>query len=261
MKRKLKKKVKNFFFVILFLFILVFFIFTFIKPEQKENKVVEINYVLEILKMENNVFEKEFLEWVDDNYDNVSKKLFDSLKNNTYTDNFWHSEVGYSYKVVNDLYNGGYGEIDNVTFVQENKEVATIGFAGDVSLADNWTIMPKYKSRNQGVLGILSQNMINYMSSLDWMNVNSEFAFSNRGVAMAGKQYTFRANSVHANIYHEMGVDMVALANNHVYDYGQEAFYDTLSTLQNYKIPYIGAGVNKEEAERAYYLIVIRFRF
>ena len=53
-----------------------------------------------------------------------------------------------------------------------------------------------------------------------------------------------------------MGVDMVALANNHVYDYGQDAFYDTLSTLKNAKIPYIGAGVNKSEAESAYYLVI-----
>lgn len=53
-----------------------------------------------------------------------------------------------------------------------------------------------------------------------------------------------------------MGVDMVTLANNHVYDYEKDAFYDTLSTLKNKKIPYIGAGINKKEAESAYYLVV-----
>ena len=94
------------------------------------------------------------------------------------------------------------------------------------------------------------------MKNLDWMNVNSEFAFSSRGSAMRGKQYTFRATPSNVSVYDEMGVDMVALANNHVYDYGQDAFYDTLSTLKNAKIPYIGAGVNKSEAESAYYLVI-----
>ena len=88
------------------------------------------------------------------------------------------------------------------------------------------------------------------------MTINSEFAFSSRGSAMRGKQYTFRANPNNVNVYHEMGVDMVTLANNHVYDYGMNAFYDTLSTLKTSKIPYIGAGANKNEAEDAYYLVI-----
>ena len=149
-----------------------------------------------------------------------------------------------------------YENRSDLKYIEGNKESVSIGFAGDVSLADNWFIMPKYISRNKGVYGILSEDMVNYMTNLDFMNVNSEFAFSNRGSKMSGKQYTFRANPSSVSIYNEMGVDMVALANNHVYDYGQDAFYDTLDTLKTNTLPYVGAGVNKEEAERAYYLVI-----
>ena len=258
MKRKLKKKVKIFISIclIVILSLISVYIYDFKKIENREDEVVKINYVSEILKLENNSFDEDFLEWVNYNYDTVLEKLYDSLSNNLYTDFFWHNETGNSFIVLNDLYLNKYENRNDLKYVYGNKESVNVGFAGDVSLADNWTIMPKYKSRNKGVYGILSKGMVKYMSELDWMSVNSEFAFSNRGSAMAGKQYTFRANPKNVSIYNDMGVDMVTLANNHVYDYGQNAFYDTLSTLKNNKLPYIGAGSNKKEAESAYYLVI-----
>ena len=36
------------------------------------------------------------------------------------------------------------------------------------------------------------------------------------------------------NIYKEMGVNLVSTANNHIYDYGEEAFLDTLKYLNMY---------------------------
>ena len=258
MKRKLKKKVKIFIslFLIAILSLVSAYIYDSKKVETKKEDVIKINYVSEVLKLENNTFDKDFLEWIDYNYDSVLEKLYESLSNNLYTDSFWHEETGNSFIVLNDLYLNKYENRNDLKYVDGKKEVVSVGFAGDVSLADNWTIMPKYKSRNKGVYGILSEGMVKYMSQLDWMSVNSEFAFSNRGTAMAGKQYTFRADPKHVSIYNDMSVDMVTLANNHVYDYGQNAFYDTLSTLKNNKLPYIGAGTNKKEAESAYYLVI-----
>ena len=50
-----------------------------------------------------------------------------------------------------------------------------------------------------------------------------------------------------------LGVDVAQLANNHVYDYGQEAMYDTFSALEAVGIPYVGAGRTLEEAMKPYY--------
>lgn len=41
---------------------------------------------------------------------------------------------------------------------------------------------------------------------------------------------------------------MVTLANNHVYDYGEDAFLDTLDTLKSAGIDYVGAGRDRTEA-------------
>ena len=85
--------------------------------------------------------------------------------------------------------------------------------------------------------------------------INNEFPYSSRGIPTEGKQFTFRARPESASILEEMGVDIVSLANNHAYDYGEDAFLDTLDTLAGIGMPYVGAGRNLEEASKPVYFI------
>ena len=117
-------------------------------------------------------------------------------------------------------------------------------------------MFPYYNARKQGVEGIFSSDILAYMKQSDIMIVNNEFCFSETGTPMPKKAYTFRANPRNVSIYQEMGVDLVTLANNHVYDYGTQAFLDTLTTLEKANIPKIGAGKNLEEAKSPYYFII-----
>ncbi|MBO4855486.1 CapA family protein [Candidatus Saccharibacteria bacterium] len=130
----------------------------------------------------------------------------------------------------------------------------TISIVGDISLADNWEVMPRYDSRGKGVDGILSKEVLKVMRESDFMVANSEFTVSNRGVKTPGKYYTFRAKPERLKIYNDMGVDLVTLANNHVYDFGPLAFKDMLESFQAIKMPYVGAGKNLAEAKKPYYL-------
>ncbi|MDO4730013.1 MAG: CapA family protein [Candidatus Saccharibacteria bacterium] len=129
----------------------------------------------------------------------------------------------------------------------------TVSIVGDISLADNWSVMPAYDARGQGVDGILSAEALGIMRSSDLMVANSEFTVSNRGSAIPGKAYTFRANPDRLSIYDDMGVDLVTLANNHVYDFQGDAFNDMLDAFEQRNMPHIGAGRNLEEAKKAYY--------
>ncbi len=135
--------------------------------------------------------------------------------------------------------------------VEKEPKIATLSFVGDVSLADNWYIAPKYDSRG-GISGVLGDSMLNLMKDSTFMVANSEFTVSNRGTKMKNKTYTFRAKPERLKIYDEMGVDLVSLANNHVYDFGKDAFLDMLDAFEKYKIPHVGAGRNLEEAKEAY---------
>ena len=87
----------------------------------------------------------------------------------------------------------------------------------------------------------------------DILLCNNEFSISDRGEPMAGKQFTFRAQPGNAEYWHVLGANLVSLANNHVGDYGPDAFLDTLDILAADDIPTIGAGRNLAEAQQARY--------
>ena len=201
--------------------------------------------------------DKTFLTWINNNYGiNTLEELETSLKKTTYNSNIWHTLTSNSLIVLKDQYNNVTSDrIKELTPKQSSNEVV-LSFVGDVSLADDWYIMPKYDERGKKVYGILSESVVNIMTSSDIMVANNEFTISNRGSKMPKKYYTFRASPERLSIYEEMGVNLVTLANNHIYDYGETAFYDALDALEDYNIPYIGAGRNIEEAELPFYYII-----
>ena len=152
MRRKLKTYVKIILSLFIVLAISLILLLIFSKPKEKEKKVEKINYVELIIKLENNMLYEKFLYWLENNYkEEVMESLYTNLKDGTYDNSFWHKETGNSYIVLQDLYLNMYENRNDLKYVEGNKESVSIGFAGDVSLADNWAIMPKYVSRNKGV--------------------------------------------------------------------------------------------------------------
>lgn len=136
---------------------------------------------------------------------------------------------------------------------EETAEI-TLAFAGDVNLDDSWCVMQHLRSQGGDLSACIDPALIQRMNAADLCCVNNEFAFSDRGAPMAGKAYTFRSRPENVSIWNTLGVDVATLANNHVFDYGGEAFSDTLDTLQNAGIDWVGAGRNLEEAMTpAYY--------
>ena len=264
MSRRTKRKIKNFFRIttILIIFVVALILIELCIKNINKSKLTEIveedvsieEIVMEKLKKEN--IDTDFIKWVNKNYTNSMEKLNILLNENEYDIKMWHKVTGYSYLVLTELYNKKYESMSNVKVLEANQISSTISIVGDVSLADNWYIMPQLDERGKGIRGILSDEIINIMTKSDVMIVNSEFTVSNRGTAMSGKQYTFRAKPERLALYNDMGIDMVTLANNHVYDFGQEAFFDMLDEFDKINMPRIGAGRNLEEAMRPYYFIV-----
>ena len=125
-------------------------------------------------------------------------------------------------------------------------------FAGDIYWTDN--VLDKYN--NDGIDSILSKDMQAEFEEADIAMVNQEFAFSNRGTPMKDKQYTFRIDPKQVQIFKDMKVDIVTLANNHTLDYGTEALLDTFETLDTANIQYVGAGSNLAEARKTKYVEV-----
>ncbi|MDE5699099.1 MAG: CapA family protein [Lachnospiraceae bacterium] len=145
---------------------------------------------------------------------------------------------------------------ENVYLVNcEDRERVTFAFAGDILLDDEYAMMFHYRTRGSDINDTFSADLLERMRSADVFMLNNEFPFSTRGTPTEGKTFTFRANPANVDIYELLGVDIVSLANNHAYDFGEEALLDTFTTLENAGIPYVGAGRNIEEARKPVYFI------
>lgn len=154
------------------------------------------------------------------------------------------------------LYEEAVEKGENVRLVNcADNERVTFAFAGDVLLDDSYAIMYRYTLRGSSIEDTFSASLLERMRGADVFMLNNEFPFSTRGTPTENKQFTFRANPDNVGIYAQLGVDIVSLANNHAYDYGEEALLDTFETLENANIPYVGAGRNIEEAMKPVYLI------
>lgn len=132
----------------------------------------------------------------------------------------------------------------------------TVCFAGDINLAENWGTTIFMDSQQNGIKDCISAELFEYMQDADIMCLNNEFTYSTNGEPLAGKAYCFRANPERVEILKEMGVDVVKLANNHAYDYGSQSLLDTMDTLKNAGIEYVGAGSNLEKAMAPVYIEV-----
>lgn len=136
------------------------------------------------------------------------------------------------------------------------EDCVTITFAGDILFDPNYAIMVSLLQRGGDIASSIGPEVIEEMKSADIMMINNEFPYSDRGEPLAEKQFTFRARPSYVSYLNELGVDIVSLANNHAYDYGEEAFLDTLQVLKEAGLHYVGAGVNAEEAARPVYYII-----
>lgn len=125
------------------------------------------------------------------------------------------------------------------------KSETTLVFTGDILIGN--AVSANYDAG--GMDGVLSKDMQDILKNADIVMVNEEFPFSERGVQMEDKQFTFRMNPRYVSLFKDMGVDIVSLANNHVLDYGAEALFDTFMTLDEAGILYAGAGESEERAK------------
>src|SRR3990167_9011475 len=60
----------------------------------------------------------------------------------------------------------------------------------------------------------------------------------------------FRADPIYAEGLKEAGFAIVSVANNHMFDAGEEGFRDTLEHLSRTGIRFVGGGRNRIEARR-----------
>lgn len=195
----------------------------------------------------------DFLRFCEERSPGICTALAAAVKTEGYSKELFWQVSGKSYLYYQALYTQLMAENVHDTGVTDGP--AVLAFTGDVNFADDWYNMLHY-AKTAGIEDCFGESLLAEMRAADVLLCNNEFVFSDRGSPMPGKQFTFRAKTANVSMWQQLGADIVGLANNHCFDYGEDAFLDTLSTLQGANIPYVGAGKNLEEAMQPQFFLV-----
>ncbi|MFA6177324.1 MAG: CapA family protein [Candidatus Paceibacterota bacterium] len=154
------------------------------------------------------------------------------------------------------IYYGGVADA-NTNWVQEkvgtpdirDQNFVTLSFAGDIML-DRGVRNSVVKNFNNDYSQLFekSNNLLELLKNTDIFFANLEGTASDKGIDQKNL-YSFRMNPVVIPTLRGVGVNVLSLANNHVADWGRNAFIDTLARLKENEILYTGGGNNKTEAE------------
>ncbi len=199
-----------------------------------------------------------FLEWCDQlvGGEVFYRTMTESLRENGYTDDIWFRVTGRSWRVLGDLYNRDALE-DNITVMNDRPGgVAELAFIGDINMADDEFCMQVAAQQENGPIDCISPSLVKKLNRADIAFCNNEFCFSVRGYPLISKRPNFRSHPDNVSFLQELGIDIVTLANNHIYDYTTNALIDTLTTLDDAGIRHIGAGADAQEARVIQYFIV-----
>lgn len=113
-------------------------------------------------------------------------------------------------------------------------------FVGDCTLGAN----PKNSYAEVGFPKVVGEdyaypfkNVVSFFESDDATFVNLEGTLTDKGNP-ADKTYTFRGSPAYSHILTDNSVEVVTLANNHSFDYGQAGYDSTRAVLEEAGIPY-----------------------
>tara|TARA_B110001452_G_scaffold67562_1_gene54405 strand:- start:4094 stop:5206 length:1113 start_codon:yes stop_codon:yes gene_type:complete len=123
-------------------------------------------------------------------------------------------------------------------------------FGGDFVPGGRWeNIVLKNSGR------VYSDEVLDFISSSDLriVNLESPLTTSSKAISKLGPNLKCNPGSVSALV--AGGVNLVSLANNHIYDYGKKGFFDTLDVLKNNNINYIGVGDNKLKSRNSVFIM------
>lgn len=182
-------------------------------------------------------------------------QLLDLVDNGAYSEKSWLEVTGYSLIANYDIANGTVLPENVRDYGYNGKDYFDVSFVGDVNYDPDCAPMVRVNELG-GVENCFDTEVLDALRGSDITLMNNEFSITERGSALEGKTWTFRAHPDTVQIHKDLGADIVSLANNHVYDYGETGFQDTLAHLEAAGMPYVGAGRNLDEAKQAQYFIV-----
>jgi D-alanyl-D-alanine carboxypeptidase len=148
-------------------------------------------------------------------------------------------------RILDYLKSNVYFSYEDENAAKNNAEV-TLGFVGDIML-DRGVKTSIIKNFDGDYNKIFAEAPA--LREPDIMFANLEGPISDKGTNV-GSIYSFRMDPLATAAIKNAGFDILSFANNHVGDYSNAAFLDTLGRLKEADMLYAGAGENYTEASK-----------
>lgn len=118
-----------------------------------------------------------------------------------------------------------------------------IALLGDIAFLGNFSI-----NKNPQIVEFLNP-LSSYLSKFDLVIGNLETPFSRKKKTWGSKSSYICADVENIQILKDLHIDAVTLANNHMFDFGQEGFETTINVLDNAGIKWFGANGKEYRVE------------
>ena len=137
------------------------------------------------------------------------------------------------------------------TLPQNNKKTITLVAVGDISYSRS---VQRAIDRNQGDYYYPFAKVKDFFKDKDIVFGNVETAIT-PGRKIKPMEMVFRSDKELAKVLQDIGFNIVSLANNHSYNFGEKGMLDTFQALTKNNIQYIGAGKDAQEAYQPVYIV------
>jgi D-alanyl-D-alanine carboxypeptidase len=137
-------------------------------------------------------------------------------------------------------------EFRSAIIYEKEDDVTTMILVGDIML--NRGVKQTVLRRAEGDYRFMFENA-GFLREADILFGNLEGPISDVGTDL-GNLYSFRMSPAVMPALRDVGFNVLSVANNHMGDWGVEAFTDTLTRLANNRIISPGGGLSKAEAEK-----------
>lgn len=127
---------------------------------------------------------------------------------------------------------------------EEDLKTITISAAGDVTMGRD-ALTAYYNSFDHEV-AVQKKNYSYFMKNVKPIFENDDLTIMNlegpltTAALMAEKQYRFKGAAAYTEVLKQGSIEAVNLANNHMFDYLDQGYYDTVSNLSEANIGYFG---------------------
>jgi len=111
--------------------------------------------------------------------------------------------------------------------------IGDIGFFGKYSIENNSSVFDYFES------------VANYLNQFDYVVGNLELPFLQGGRAIGSKSAYLKSSPQNIELLKYLNINIVTLANNHIYDFGKQGLESTIKLLEEHKIQYFGVN-NKD---------------